>query len=144
VVFLSGLQPTGPWWCRATNLNTAASDDGSARLRLRSYRVLPWQADCSVSSTGLLRWANVSKRGRTMNTASQIQTFNHERHTASKLVTTIRETAEAIATAIEVEERRTRSCDLRDPCYSILARSMRARLDNLKVTIAILEAKAAG
>jgi hypothetical protein len=41
---------------------------------------------------------------------------------------------------IETEEERTRCCDLlRDPAYSILARSLTTRRDNLAATIAALQ-----
>jgi len=39
---------------------------------------------------------------------------------------------------IEAEEERTRCMDRRDPSYSILARTMIARRDNLSATIAAL------
>jgi len=39
---------------------------------------------------------------------------------------------------IETEEERTKCCDLRDPAYSGLARSLIARRDNLTATIAAL------
>ena len=44
---------------------------------------------------------------------------------------------------IEAEEDRTRCWDCRDPAYSILARSLTARRDNLAVTIAALQARLA-
>jgi hypothetical protein len=40
---------------------------------------------------------------------------------------------------IETEEERTRCWDCRDPAYSILARSLSARRDNLAATIAALQ-----
>jgi hypothetical protein len=40
---------------------------------------------------------------------------------------------------IETEEKHTKCCDLRDPAYSILARSLIARRDNLTATIAALQ-----
>ncbi len=43
--------------------------------------------------------------------------------------------------AFRGEEERTCVYDLRNADYSTLTRSMRARADNLKMTIAILEAK---
>ena len=45
--------------------------------------------------------------------------------------------------SIEAEEHLTRRNDPSDPRYSMLARSMRGRLDNLRVTIAKLEAELA-
>lgn len=82
-------------------------------------------------------------RAETMNTASQIQTSGQERNTVEKLVVTLRGAADAISASIEVEEGRTQLRDPCDPCYSILAKSMRTRLDNLRVTISMLEARAA-
>ena len=40
---------------------------------------------------------------------------------------------------IETEEGRTRCWDCRDPAYSVLARSLTARRDNLAATIAALQ-----
>jgi hypothetical protein len=40
---------------------------------------------------------------------------------------------------IETEEERTRCWDCRDPAYSVLARSLTARRDNLAATIAALQ-----
>jgi hypothetical protein len=40
---------------------------------------------------------------------------------------------------IETEEERTKCCDLRDPAYSVLARSLTTRRDNLAATIAALQ-----
>ena len=61
--------------------------------------------------------------------------------TAESLVAAMRETEFALRESIKAEEDRTSLRDLNDPCYSILARSMRARADNLKMTITMLEAK---
>jgi len=44
---------------------------------------------------------------------------------------------------IEAEEGRTRCWDCRDPAYSILARSLTARRDNLAATIAELQRRLA-
>jgi hypothetical protein len=44
---------------------------------------------------------------------------------------------------IEAEEDRTRCWDCRDPAYSILARSLTARRDNLAATTAALQARLA-
>jgi hypothetical protein len=77
-----------------------------------------------------------------MSAASQIQTSGQERDTAEKLIATLQRSAEAIGASIEVEEGRTRLRDPYDPRYSILAKSMRTRLENLRVTISMLEAKA--
>jgi hypothetical protein len=45
---------------------------------------------------------------------------------------------------IETEEERTRCWDCRDPAYSVLARSLTARRDNLAATIAALQGRLAG
>jgi hypothetical protein len=58
---------------------------------------------------------------------------------AEKLVAALRETEFALQENIRAEEERTSLTDENDPCYSILARSMRARAENLKMTIAILQ-----
>ena len=44
---------------------------------------------------------------------------------------------------IETEEERTKCCDLRDPAYSVLARSLTTRRDNLAATIAGLQERLA-
>jgi hypothetical protein len=44
---------------------------------------------------------------------------------------------------IETEEERTRCWDCRDPAYSVLARSLSARRDNLVATIAALQRRLA-
>ena len=44
---------------------------------------------------------------------------------------------------IETEEERTRCWDCRDPAYSVLARSLSARRDNLVATIAALQRRSA-
>lgn len=68
-----------------------------------------------------------------------------QRHTlaraasAENLVASLRETELALRENIRAEEQRTSLTDENDPCYSILARSMRARAENLKMTIAILQ-----
>jgi hypothetical protein len=58
---------------------------------------------------------------------------------AENLVASLRETQLALQENIRAEEERTSLTDENDPCYSILARSMRARAENLKMTIAILQ-----
>ena len=44
---------------------------------------------------------------------------------------------------IETEEKRTRCWDRRDPAYSVLARGLAARRDNLAATIAALQRRLA-
>jgi hypothetical protein len=58
---------------------------------------------------------------------------------AENLVAALRETELALQENIRAEEQRTSLTDENDPCYSILARSMRARVENLKMTIATLK-----
>jgi len=60
--------------------------------------------------------------------------------TAESLVASLRQTEFALREGIKAEEERTSLRDQSDPCYSILARSMRARAENLKMTIALLMA----
>ena len=59
--------------------------------------------------------------------------------TAAKLLASLREIEFALRESIKAEEARTSLTNEKDPCYSILARSMRARVENLKMTIATLE-----
>jgi hypothetical protein len=47
--------------------------------------------------------------------------------------------AELIGAAIAEEEQRTKIYDLAQPTYSILARNLRGRRDNLVATIAVLK-----
>jgi hypothetical protein len=47
---------------------------------------------------------------------------------------------ELLTVDIEHEEARAGVRDLSDPAYSVLARSLRTRRDNIRVTIASLEA----
>ena len=93
-----------------------------------------------VSSAGR-SWPVFQHGAETMSMASQIQTFDQERNTVGKLIVALRQTAEAIDASIEAEEGRTRLRDLRDPSYSLVARSLRARRENLRVTISMLEHK---
>jgi hypothetical protein len=44
---------------------------------------------------------------------------------------------------IETEEERTRCRDCRDPAYSVFARNLTARRDNLNATIAVLQGRLA-
>ena len=70
------------------------------------------------------------------------QRYNIDRRaTIEPLVVTLRAAERALQESIRVEEDRTGLRDLRDPHYSALARSMRARADNLKSTITMLEAE---
>jgi len=57
------------------------------------------------------------------------------------LVATLRAAEHALRESIRVEEERTSVRDVTDPGYSILARSMRTRAENLRMTITMLEAE---
>lgn len=81
-----------------------------------------------------------------MNILSHIDTIDQERHSLNRvasvenLVTALRETERALRENVQAEEARTSLADPNDPCYSMLAHSMRRRADNLRMTIATLEA----
>jgi len=60
-----------------------------------------------------------------------------------RIVSDYRRTEAALIASIETEEHLTRRHDPRDPHYSTLAQSMRQRLENLRRTIAKLEAELA-
>jgi hypothetical protein len=60
------------------------------------------------------------------------------------LINDLRRTEAALMENIGAEEHHTRRHDPSDPHYSMLARSMRSRLDNLRATIAKLEAERQG
>ena len=55
------------------------------------------------------------------------------------LIDTINRFVQLLNYDIETEEERTRCWDCRDPDYSVLARSLTARRDNLAATIAALQ-----
>jgi hypothetical protein len=59
------------------------------------------------------------------------------------LIDSINRTVQFLNCDIETEEERTRCRDLRDPGYSVLARRLIARRDNLIATIAALEERLA-
>ena len=79
--------------------------------------------------------------GRNMTTLSQIRASGPERNTIADLVISLRQTASALSASIAIEEERTKLSDHNDPSYSTLAKSMRKRLENLRCTIAMLEAE---
>jgi hypothetical protein len=60
-----------------------------------------------------------------------------------RLLSDYRRTEAALIASIEAEEHITHHSDPSDPRYSMLARSMRNRLDNLRATIAKLAAELA-
>jgi hypothetical protein len=55
------------------------------------------------------------------------------------LIDSIGRTVQSLNYDIEAEEARTRCRDSRDPGYSVVARSLTARRDNLTATIAALQ-----
>jgi hypothetical protein len=59
------------------------------------------------------------------------------------LIDSISRSVQSLNYDIETEEERTKCCDLRDPAYSVLARSLTSRRDNLAATIAALEERLA-
>ena len=72
--------------------------------------------------------------------------FENESEAARREVAQIRtmivdldQVVQILASDIATEEERSRVFDRSDPAYSILARTLAARRDNLKVTIAALE-----
>jgi hypothetical protein len=80
-----------------------------------------------------------------MRTLSQIRNCEPERRIINReglvdtLMSALRETEGTLWESIWAEEERTSVRDLNDPCYSRLARSMRARANNIRATIATLE-----
>jgi hypothetical protein len=90
---------------------------------------------------------NMSQRGAfPMSLLSQIRNGDRQHNssdmtmTVVNLVTSLRETEQALRASIQAEEEKTSLYDQSDRCYSMLAHSMRARADNLRMTIATLEA----
>ena len=55
------------------------------------------------------------------------------------LIDSISRNVQSLDYDIEAEEERTGCCDCRDPAYSVFARSLSARRDNLAATIAALQ-----
>ena len=55
------------------------------------------------------------------------------------LVASLNRSVEILNADIETEEERARVTDVSDPIYPIVARQLRARRDNLQVTIAALQ-----
>jgi hypothetical protein len=60
------------------------------------------------------------------------------------LISDLSRTVDILTADIEHQEERAGICDLADPAYPALARSLRARRDNIRVTIASLEALVRG
>jgi uncharacterized protein YpbB len=81
-----------------------------------------------------------------MSRVSQIRNGDQQKHSVVKaatienLVASLRETEQALRASIQVEEEKACFHDQTDPYYSMLAHSMRERADNIRVTIATLEA----
>jgi hypothetical protein len=59
------------------------------------------------------------------------------------LIDSINRSVQSLNYDIETEEERTRCRDWRDPAYSVFARSLTARRDNLTATIAVLQERLA-
>jgi hypothetical protein len=59
------------------------------------------------------------------------------------LLSDLKRRVEVLTVDIAQEEERTRKFDLADPAYPVLARSLRARRQNLQATISTLQAAAA-
>jgi hypothetical protein len=57
------------------------------------------------------------------------------------MIADMQRVAQVLDCDVSTEEERVRICDRSDPRYSILARQLAARRDNLRVTIAALEAR---
>ena len=60
------------------------------------------------------------------------------------LIDSISRNVQSLNYDIEAEEERTGCWDRRDPAYSVLARSLTVRRDNLAATIAALQERLAG
>ncbi len=80
-----------------------------------------------------------------MNALYQNRKIGPQRDTSDKasrlhdLVAALQETERKLRAYAEAEEERTQVRDQRDPRYSLLARSLRGRANNLRTTIATLE-----
>ncbi len=59
--------------------------------------------------------------------------------TAQDLVAALRQTEQALRASVEAEEMKTCVHDQNSPYYSTLAQAMRARADNIRMTITTLE-----
>jgi len=64
---------------------------------------------------------------------------SHEVARLRSLIDTLRTTQEVMTADIETEEQKSHVCDVADISYSTLARSLRARRDNLDATISLLK-----
>jgi len=84
-----------------------------------------------------------------MSMASQFESIAQKRETITaaaslyELVNGLRSTERDLRASVEAEETRTQIRDQSNPHYSTLARALRARADNLRLTIDILEARRA-
>jgi len=76
-----------------------------------------------------------------MSMQSQFRTSDREQDICEGLVATLRQAVHTLSASIEVEEERTQRRDEANPHYSPLAKSMRVRVNNLRETIATLEAR---
>jgi hypothetical protein len=69
---------------------------------------------------------------------NQLETSLKELAQIKTLITTLSRSVDLLSWDIDAEEERSRLRDLSDPAYPILARTLRARRDNLSTTIAAL------
>jgi hypothetical protein len=82
-----------------------------------------------------------------MSLVSQIRNCDQQKHSIVKapaietLVASLRATELALRASIQAEEEKTCFQDQSNPRYSMLAHSMRERADNIRMTIATLEAR---
>lgn len=77
------------------------------------------------------------KRQRRFGT--EVEAASIEARRITTLIESLSRRVQLLDCDIETEEKRTKCCDLRDPAYSVLARSLTSRRDNLAATIAALQ-----
>jgi hypothetical protein len=69
-----------------------------------------------------------------------VETFSNSPPQIATLIGDLSRSVETLTADIEYEEERAGVRDLEDPAYPVLARSLRTRRENIRVTIAMLEA----
>jgi hypothetical protein len=74
---------------------------------------------------------------------TQVETATIAAHQIRTLIDKISHSMQSLNYDIETEEERTRCWDCRDPAYSVLARNLTARRNNLAATIAELQKRLA-
>jgi hypothetical protein len=79
----------------------------------------------------------IVKRQRRFGT--EVEAASIEATQIMTLIDSLSRCVQLLGCDIETEEERTKCCDLRDPAYSVLARSLTTRRDNLAATIAALQ-----